>query len=111
MRDARDAQDIVDRTCSIVFLGTPHQGSQLSMPAAAAAFVSGFLGSDTTLLYALKNRSKTLSTLQRKFQGLMESREEKVKIFAFWEEYATRVFGLFSIGLVSAGRSLTLLIV
>jgi hypothetical protein len=97
-------KDIVDSTCGIVFLGTPHNGSPLSMPAAALAFVSGILGSDTTLLYALRDNSAQLFDLENNFRNLVnnqEGRREKLKIVSFYEKLPTRAFGLFSIGKVS----------
>lgn len=99
------AKDVVDSTCGVVFLGTPHNGSALSMPAAALAFVSGVLGSDTTLLYTLRDNSAQLFDLESDFRNLVnnqEGRREKLKIVSFYEKLPTRAFGLFSIGKVSS---------
>lgn len=98
-------QDIVDSTCGVAFLGTPHNGSPLSMLAAALAFVSSILGSDTTLLYTLREGSQQLLDLERRFRLLVtgqEGRREKLEIVSFWETLPTRAFRLFSIGKVSA---------
>lgn len=98
-------QDIVDSTCGVAFLGTPHNGSPFSMLAAALAFVSSILGSDTTLLYTLREGSQQLLDLERRFRLLVtgqEGRREKLEIVSFWETLPTRAFGLFSIGKVSA---------
>ena len=65
------------RTDGVVFLGTPPYGSQLSTPAAAAAFVSGVFGSDTTLLYALKYDSEQLLDLKRNFHDLIKNQERR----------------------------------
>ncbi|KAI9660553.1 MAG: hypothetical protein M1821_009905 [Bathelium mastoideum] len=94
-------EDVVDNTCGIVFLGTPHYGSRLSMPAAALAFASGVLGSDTTLLFALRHRSMQLFDLENDFRALFEKQEgrrHKPKIVSFYERMPTRAFGI-SIGL------------
>ncbi|KAM3553716.1 hypothetical protein ARSEF4850_006789 [Beauveria asiatica] len=45
-----DSQDIIDDTAGIIFLGVPHQGSSASIAGAALAALTGFPGSDTTLL-------------------------------------------------------------
>jgi hypothetical protein len=83
------------------------------MPAVGAAFVSGFLGSDTTLLFALRARSAQLFDLEREFRKLVDAqrdRGEKFSIFSFYEKLPTRVFGLFSIGIVSASALHTLIV-
>lgn len=93
-------KDIVDRTHGIIFLGTPHYGSSLSLPAAAIAFVSHVLGSDTTLLFGLSNRSD-LSDLEEGFRKHIAGPQREVEVASFYENMPTRVLGLFSIGLVS----------
>ena len=103
------SKDVVDNTCGIVFLGTPHNGSSLSTAAAIAAAVSGILGSDATLLFALKDRSPQLSDLEASFRALVnqqEGRKEKLKIVSFYERLPTFALGLFSIGLVSTKSAL-----
>lgn len=101
-------EDIVDSTCGVVFLGTPHYGSRLSTPAAAAAFVSGVFGSDTTLLYSLTYGSKQLSELEESFGTLVKNqtdRGKKLEIVSFRETMKTYILGWVSIGLVSASAS------
>ncbi|KAI9696924.1 MAG: hypothetical protein M1820_007999 [Bogoriella megaspora] len=96
--------DIKGSSCGIVFLGTPHNGSRLSRPAAVLALVSGVLGSDTTLLFALKRSSMDLFDLETKFRDAVHNqggRREELKIVSFYENLPTRAFGLLSIGLVS----------
>ena len=78
------------------------------MPAAALAFVSGVLGSNTTLLYPLRDRSVQLFELEEGFRTLVanqEGRREKLKIVSFYERLPTRAFGLIRIGMVSASAS------
>lgn len=75
------------------------------MPAASLAIVSGFLGSNNTLLFGLRNRSEQLSDLEKHFRILVDDqqgRRKKLEIVSFCEMMPTRVLGLFSTGLVSA---------
>jgi hypothetical protein len=85
------------------------------MAAAALAVVSDVLGSDTTLLFTLRGRSIHLSDLEEEFRNLVISqkgRREQLQIVSFKENLPTRVFGLFSVGLVSVrAEELRLLIV
>ncbi|OCK75165.1 hypothetical protein K432DRAFT_467121, partial [Lepidopterella palustris CBS 459.81] len=98
-------RDIVDNTCGIIFLGTPHYGSQVAFASAAAAFLTGFLRSNTTFLLALRYHEKQLSSVERRFRICMnrkEGRRQKTKIASFHEKMPTRLLGWFIIGLVSA---------
>jgi hypothetical protein len=77
----------------------------MSVAAAAAAFLTGFLGSDTTLLFTLRRHEKQLSDLERRFRDCMdqkEARRQKTRIISFHEEKRTRLLGWLSIGFVSA---------
>jgi len=98
------SEDIVDDTHGIFFLGTPHLGSPVSLVGAAAAFLTGFLGSNTTLLLALRNHHGQLSDIEDRFiQRLKEkeSRWKKTDIVSFNETKPTYLLGWLSIGLVS----------
>jgi hypothetical protein len=87
-----DSQDIVDDTAGIIFLGAPHQGSSVSIAGAALAALTGFLGSDTTLLLSLKNHEAQLSNLVDTFDSRIAPnvrRERKVPITSFYETKKT----------------------
>lgn len=102
-----DSQDIVDDTAGIVFLGTPHQGSSVSIAGAVLAALTGFLGSDTTLLLSLKNHGAQLSNLADVFDSRIAPngpRQRKIPITSFYETKKTYLFGL-SLGLVSVYSS------
>ncbi|EJP63492.1 peptidase C14 [Beauveria bassiana ARSEF 2860] len=97
-----DSQDIVDSTAGIIFLGAPHQGSSVSIAGAALAALTGFLGSDTTLLLSLKNHGAQLSNLADTFDSRIAPnvrRERKVPITSFYETKKTYLLGL-SLGVV-----------
>ncbi|KGQ03263.1 Protein SERAC1 [Beauveria bassiana D1-5] len=97
-----DSQDIVDNTAGIIFLGAPHQGSSVSIAGAALAALTGFLGSDTTLLLSLKNHGAQLSNLTDTFDSSIapnERRERKIPIISFYETKKTYLLGL-SLGVV-----------
>ncbi|KAH7010885.1 uncharacterized protein B0I36DRAFT_257304 [Microdochium trichocladiopsis] len=96
-----DSQDIADDTCGIVFLGTPHQGSPVSVFGAAAAFLTGFLGSKNTLLLSLRNHRPQLADLEIRFRRRMnpiESRRQKTEIVSFCESMDTYLLGWLWIG-------------
>jgi hypothetical protein len=99
------ARDVVDSTCGIVFLGTPHQGSPTSSLGAVAARMTGFLGSSTGLLLSLASYRAQLTDLDVCFVQSMkekEDRRQKTEIVAFCEEKPTRMLGWLSVGLVGA---------
>lgn len=99
------SQEIVDDTCGIIFLGTPHQGSPLSVAGVIVAFLTRFLGSSIGILLSLRNHHTELSDLENRFGDCMkqkESRQQKTDIVSFHETKHTYLFGLFDIGLVSA---------
>ncbi|KAJ5084974.1 vegetative incompatibility protein HET-E-1 [Penicillium argentinense] len=96
-------RDVVDSTCGIIFLGTPHQGSPVSRLGTVAARVTGFLGSSTGLLLSLMSYREQLSDLDVRFVQCMrekESRRQKAEIVAFCETKPTRVLGWLSVGLI-----------
>ena len=100
-----DAQEIIDSTCGIFFLGTPHQGSSLSRLGIVAARMTASLGSNVGLLLSLMNHQKELSDLDRRFLKVMKDkgdRRQKTEIIAFCETKVTYVLG-FSVGLVGTG--------
>ncbi|KAJ5808827.1 vegetative incompatibility protein HET-E-1 [Penicillium riverlandense] len=99
------ARDVVDSTCGIVFLGTPHQGSPVSRLGTVVARVTGFFGSNTGLLLSLTSHRERLSDLDVRFVECMkekEGRRQKTEIVAFCETKPTRVLGWLSVGLVGA---------
>ncbi|KGQ09559.1 Protein NLRC5 [Beauveria bassiana D1-5] len=97
-----DSQDIIDDTAGIIFLGAPHQGSSASIAGAALAALTGFLGSDTTLLLSLKNHGAQLSNLADAFDSRIAPngrRQQRVRITSFYETKKTYLLGL-SLGVV-----------
>jgi hypothetical protein len=99
-----DTEEIIHDTCGFIFLGTPHQGSAISIFGAALAYITGFLGSSTILLLSLSRNKSQLSDLDDKFMDRMkmkEGRGEKAEMVSFHETKPTYLFNWFSIGLVS----------
>ncbi|OAA54617.1 Armadillo-type fold protein [Cordyceps fumosorosea ARSEF 2679] len=105
---SNDSQEIVDDTSGILFLGTPHQGSSVSVAGALLAWITGFLGSDTTLLLSLKSNDQQLSTLAANFKQCIASsnkrRQENIRISSFYETKKTYLFGL-SLGVMVSQNS------
>ncbi|CAH0054140.1 unnamed protein product [Clonostachys solani] len=98
-----DSQEIIDDTSGIIFLGTPHQGSSVSASGAVLAFMTGFLGSDTTLLQSLKSHDGQLSNLADRFQSRKvpnQDQPQKFQVISFYETKPTYLLGWQSLGLV-----------
>lgn len=77
----------------------------MSIAGAVVAFLTGFLGSNTTLLLSLKSHQDQLSDLATRFRSCMAQKErqsQKVKIVSFYEKKPTYLLGWLSIGLVSS---------
>ncbi|KAH7117273.1 hypothetical protein B0J13DRAFT_652967, partial [Dactylonectria estremocensis] len=99
----QDSQEIIDDTSGTIFLGTPRQGSSVSAAGAVLAFMTGFLGSDTTLLLSLKSHEGQLSNLVDKFNYCKvpsQYRPQKFQIIPFYETKPTYLLGWLSLGLV-----------
>ncbi len=99
----RDEEDILDETCGFIFLGTPHQGSAVSVLGAVVAYITGFLGSNTMLLRSLVQHKSQLSDLNEKFMktiNLKKGQGHNVGLVSFIETKPTYLFNCFSIGLV-----------
>ena len=99
-----DEEEIVNETCGFIFLGTPHQGSIVSILGTVAAYITGFLGSNNVLLLSLFRHRPELSDLNERFIKSMKKKEDKgqrAQILSFIETKPTYVFKWFSIGLVS----------
>lgn len=97
-------REVADSTCGIIFLGTPHLGSPVSRAGSLAAYLTGFLGSDTSLLLALASHRNQLSDLEDRFIACMNHkrrRRDKTRIASFYETKPTYL-GCLSLGVVRA---------
>ncbi|PMB65581.1 hypothetical protein BM221_008942 [Beauveria bassiana] len=102
-KPGEDTKEIVDSTSGIFFLGTPHQGSPMSLFGILAARISSVFGSSMGLLLSLSSHRDKLSDLDERFDECMkmkEGRRQRTEIVAFRETKPTRMFGWLSIGLV-----------
>ncbi|TRX88006.1 hypothetical protein FHL15_011108 [Xylaria flabelliformis] len=70
---SEESKKIVHDTSGILFLGTPHQGSPMSRFGFIIAWVTGFLGSSTGLLFTLRHHSDELTDLRRRFHNVYRS--------------------------------------
>ncbi|OHE91579.1 hypothetical protein CORC01_13127 [Colletotrichum orchidophilum] len=91
---------LLEDTCGIVFLGTPHQGSSLSTVGALLSQLTGFLGSNTSLILALRSRGSHLSELEDRFRVAINNAALQGRIISFYETRPTFMLGWFSVGLV-----------
>jgi hypothetical protein len=95
-------RDIIDATCGIAFLGTPHQGSSASAIGAFIAWLTTpFFGSNKMLLKSLQWHTAELSNLHENFHNMIKSQEKEIKIFSFYETGNTLLFNILPVGLVS----------
>ncbi|RWA04714.1 hypothetical protein EKO27_g10397 [Xylaria grammica] len=100
---SKDKDHIVEDTSGILFLGTPHQGSSLSVAGSIVALLTSFFGSNTELLFLLRRYSTQLSDLESSFR----TSHGKAKIFSFYETKPSYALGCFSIGLIVDRESAT----
>ncbi|RKK88971.1 hypothetical protein BFJ71_g12671, partial [Fusarium oxysporum] len=92
---AEESSNILEDTCGIIFLGTPHQGSSLSIAGALLSQLTGFLGSNDTLLLNLRRNHSQLSDLEDRFRPLVKHKP----VLSFYERKSTYLLG-FSIGCI-----------
>ncbi|KAJ5724968.1 peptidase C14 [Penicillium malachiteum] len=95
-----DSKEIVDETRGVIFLGTPHQGSHLPITGIILAFLTGFWGSDSTLIFSLRHHDKGLTDLTERFKacGVNSQSGQTLPVISFYETKPTYLFGYFSIG-------------
>ncbi|KAM3558271.1 hypothetical protein MY1884_004075 [Beauveria asiatica] len=109
-KPGEDTKEIVDSTSGILFLGTPHQGSPVSLFGILAARISSVFGSSMGLLLSLSSHRDKLSDLDERFDECMkmkEGRRQRTEIVAVRETKPTRMFGWLSIGLANINRTTT----
>ncbi|KAF6803004.1 hypothetical protein CMUS01_15208 [Colletotrichum musicola] len=91
---ARSSSAMED-TRGIIFLGTPHQGSSLSIAASILGKLTAWLGSNTALLLTLQSNHNQLSDLEDEFRRVAADKQ----ITSFYETKPTFYLGL-SLGCV-----------
>ncbi|RDW82157.1 hypothetical protein BP6252_03269 [Coleophoma cylindrospora] len=90
-RPERHLRSIIDWTCGIIFLGTPHHGSGLANWAGKLAVVIGVLKqTNTEILAVLEKDSEVLARVQDEFHTMVRSRNQQrlraIEITCFFEE-------------------------
>ena len=84
-------------TAAIMFLGTPHFGSEMAEWASIATGLAQLIGSpNTKIVSALKPDSEMLAEVQNGFHNLLRLRKEEqdeLKIICFYEELPIPVSG------------------
>jgi hypothetical protein len=80
--------DILDRTAGLIFMGTPHRGSDKAKWASMLKelFNTVGVGSSTQLLADLKRQSRTLVQINSDF---VERGAKILRILSFYEMYTT----------------------
>ncbi|KAJ4857850.1 WD domain, g-beta repeat domain-containing protein [Trichoderma breve] len=102
--DLKDTERIVEDTCGIIFLGTPHLGSPIAGFGATLAYLTGFLGSNTGLLLLLRSNGEMLVNLSIAFQSCLERKyqdlDKKTKIVSICEQKPTYLMNWLYAGLI-----------
>ena len=90
-----ESKECRDRAKLIVFLGTPHRGSDYADWAKIAAnLLNVILDSNKNLVNNLEVNSEVLDSIHERFLCII--REDKVKIHSFYEARGISGFKLFS---------------
>ncbi|UKZ66219.1 uncharacterized protein TrAtP1_007393 [Trichoderma atroviride] len=109
--DPKDSQKILEDTCGIVFLGTPHLGSPIAGFGAAIAYLTGFLGSNTGLLFLLRSNGEMLVNLSIAFQQCLERKyhnlDKRTKIISICEQKPTYLLNWLYAGMIVPLHSAT----
>ncbi|KAI1801454.1 hypothetical protein F4811DRAFT_574141 [Daldinia bambusicola] len=102
-------EDIYHNIASIIFLGTPHQGSTISWIGRFLARLTVLAGSDTTLLKLLSHGSSALLDLKRDFSTAVTSiiSRRPLLVCSFYETLPTFRYGI-SLGVIVGPHSATL---
>ncbi|KAL6817502.1 hypothetical protein V8C40DRAFT_281697 [Trichoderma camerunense] len=109
--DPEDTQRVLEDTCGIIFLGTPHLGSPVAGFGATLAYLTGFLGSNTGLLLLLRSNGEMLVNLSIAFQACLERKyqelDKKTKIVSICEQKPTYLLNWLYAGLIVSLASAT----
>ncbi|KAJ6032487.1 peptidase C14 [Penicillium herquei] len=97
-----DSQEILNETCGVIFLGTPHQGSNVSITGTILTSLTGIFGSDSTLLLSLRHHDKGLTDLAERFNAhrVKSPLGEMLPVISFYETKPTYLFRYISLGQV-----------
>ncbi|RDK45590.1 hypothetical protein M752DRAFT_263208 [Aspergillus phoenicis ATCC 13157] len=95
----RQYRDILDDTIGIIFLGTPHQGSDIPQFGAMIARLTWVFGSSTMLLKGLYRDNPHLSDLQERFMSVIRRRRD-IKLVAMYERLHTYFAQLIYLGFI-----------
>ncbi|KAF3067523.1 hypothetical protein CFAM422_008521 [Trichoderma lentiforme] len=102
--DPEDTQRVLEDTCGIIFLGTPHLGSPVAGFGATLAYLTGFLGSNTGLLLLLRSNGEILVNLSITLQACLERKyqelDKKTKIVSICEQKPTYLLNWLYAGLI-----------
>lgn len=95
-----DVYSIFESTCGIVFLGTPHRGSDKAVLADTITSILRLVirSNNQAILEPLKRDSQVLARISESFNvGLVEKTD--IIIYTFHESLETPGFGIVSLGL------------
>ena len=82
--------EMLDAVGGIIFLATPHAGSNLAKWGLILTRISSIFRKTSDLLRVLNPGSEMLANIQQEFHIMIDSRREngkKIELFCFYEEY------------------------
>jgi hypothetical protein len=82
-------ENVLRSTLGIVFMGTPHAGSDLAeWGYKIATYLNVVRKTNSEIMGVLKQRSEVLSAVQQQFQKLLQKDEVSIGVYCFFEEKA-----------------------
>lgn len=93
-RDELSLRPIFEATAGIIFMGTPHYGSNLaSWGTSLGKMLKFFRRTNTTIVESLEPQSETLRAVEEDFQSLLKNRILECRIHCFYETVANTAIG------------------
>jgi hypothetical protein len=94
LSNAKRMRQVPGITKAIIFMGTPHSGSQLAKwGKTLSKYVNTIRRTNTGILDVLEPGSQVLVSLQKDFQQMLLSPEFHISVFCFYEEFAVTGVG------------------
>ena len=91
----RHLQQVGSSTSGVIFLGTPHCGSDhAAWGALGATIAKPFKRANSNIVSVLKSNSETLARIQDGFRTILRERNDDLTVACFYEELPAPVGGM-----------------